>query len=256
MKKKIITLFNILIVVAFTLSFSVSALTVDSDLVKQVQEALNSKGYDAGTADGIIGPRTNTAIEKYKKDNNLSADSEINEELLESMELITPSSNSKELNAAEETECETENETEIDPLSFEPIGAPNRPFTFYDFRETNFSVTIPKNEEGPFYSTVNTSYVSFSDHDKEIPSCEAKIYTDKKTGLITSITVYSPDEATLKADKFKELFRTIIIKLGITDSEETAQEMVDAAYEAEEPIVLNNTFLHLNTIGNGFMIQY
>ena len=105
MKKKIITLFNILIVVAFTLSFSVSALTVDSDLVKQVQEALNSKGYDAGTADGIIGPRTNTAIEKYKKDNNLSIDSIIDEELLESMELFTPSSQS-----AEETESETENE--------------------------------------------------------------------------------------------------------------------------------------------------
>lgn len=39
--------------------------------IRQVQRALNRLGYDAGTADGIMGARTKTALVKYQQDNNL-----------------------------------------------------------------------------------------------------------------------------------------------------------------------------------------
>lgn len=39
--------------------------------IRQVQAKLNSLGYDAGTADGIMGARTKAALAKYQRDNNL-----------------------------------------------------------------------------------------------------------------------------------------------------------------------------------------
>lgn len=39
--------------------------------VSDAQNALNSKGYDAGPADGQMGPHTRAAIMKFQADNNL-----------------------------------------------------------------------------------------------------------------------------------------------------------------------------------------
>lgn len=39
--------------------------------IRKVQRALNRAGYDAGTADGIMGARTKTALAKYQRDNDL-----------------------------------------------------------------------------------------------------------------------------------------------------------------------------------------
>ena len=38
---------------------------------RQVQQALNDKGYDAGPVDGQIGARTKAALVKFQRDNNL-----------------------------------------------------------------------------------------------------------------------------------------------------------------------------------------
>ena len=42
-----------------------------SDLVRRVQVALNSRGYDVGTPDNQNGPRTKAALIKFQKDNGL-----------------------------------------------------------------------------------------------------------------------------------------------------------------------------------------
>lgn len=42
--------------------------------VRDIQTALNARGYDAGPADGIIGPRTRAAIRAYQRDNDLAVD--------------------------------------------------------------------------------------------------------------------------------------------------------------------------------------
>lgn len=44
---------------------------IDVSLIKRVQVKLNDLGYNAGTADGIMGSGTKKALEKYQSDNNL-----------------------------------------------------------------------------------------------------------------------------------------------------------------------------------------
>ena len=41
-------------------------------VIAAVQQALNDAGYDCGTADGVAGTRTNSAIESYRHDKDLS----------------------------------------------------------------------------------------------------------------------------------------------------------------------------------------
>jgi peptidoglycan hydrolase-like protein with peptidoglycan-binding domain len=49
------------------------------DKVKEVQEALKGNGFDPGTADGVIGPKTNQAIRDFQKSKNLQATGRIDE---------------------------------------------------------------------------------------------------------------------------------------------------------------------------------
>jgi Putative peptidoglycan binding domain len=49
------------------------------DKVKEVQEALKGNGFDPGTADGVIGPKTNQAIRDFQKAKNLQATGRIDE---------------------------------------------------------------------------------------------------------------------------------------------------------------------------------
>ena len=44
------------------------------DSVKRLQELLNAKGYNAGTADGIFGGATYNAVIAFQKANGLVAD--------------------------------------------------------------------------------------------------------------------------------------------------------------------------------------
>lgn len=41
------------------------------DLIRKVQQALNDAGFNAGTADGKLGPRTITALKAYQQQNGL-----------------------------------------------------------------------------------------------------------------------------------------------------------------------------------------
>jgi peptidoglycan hydrolase-like protein with peptidoglycan-binding domain len=45
--------------------------TGSSDGVKKVQQTLTDKGYNPGTVDGAMGPRTRAAIGKYQQDQGL-----------------------------------------------------------------------------------------------------------------------------------------------------------------------------------------
>jgi len=49
--------------------------------VVAIQQQLNRLGYDAGTADGLIGPRTTSAIRQYQRDHNLLIDGRATPEL-------------------------------------------------------------------------------------------------------------------------------------------------------------------------------
>lgn len=63
----------------------------DTETIKQIQELLNSNGYQCGTPDGIVGQNTRNAVIEYKKANGMEATSAINQELLDSLKTITTS---------------------------------------------------------------------------------------------------------------------------------------------------------------------
>lgn len=44
---------------------------INLGMVSQVQQALNSRGYDAGSVDGVMGARTKAALIKFQTDNSL-----------------------------------------------------------------------------------------------------------------------------------------------------------------------------------------
>ena len=52
---------------------------LSNDKVKEIQEALKSKGFDPGTADGVIGPKTSQAIRSFQKSENLQVTGRIDE---------------------------------------------------------------------------------------------------------------------------------------------------------------------------------
>lgn len=49
------------------------------------QRALNARGYDAGPPDGVLGPRSRTAIQQFQTSNNLSPTGELSSATLESL---------------------------------------------------------------------------------------------------------------------------------------------------------------------------
>ena len=63
-------------------NISVRTVYSDKETIRQVQALLNSAGYDCGTADGVPGKKTNSAILQFEKDHGLKEDTDITPELL------------------------------------------------------------------------------------------------------------------------------------------------------------------------------
>ena len=59
----------------------------DADTIMAVQDALNTAGYECGTADGIAGSKTYAAMNSYQQDQGLTVTNEITDELLQSLGL-------------------------------------------------------------------------------------------------------------------------------------------------------------------------
>jgi localization factor PodJL len=53
--------------------------------VMTIQLILNKNGYDAGTADGVMGGRTKSAIMAFQKDNGLAPTGEVNDQLVQTL---------------------------------------------------------------------------------------------------------------------------------------------------------------------------
>ena len=90
MRKLHIAIAMIICCLAMTLSCLAD---YDRSVIQQVQEALNKMGYDCGTPDGIAGNRTTTAVTSYQQAHNLTADGQINDELLSSLGITVPENN-------------------------------------------------------------------------------------------------------------------------------------------------------------------
>jgi peptidoglycan hydrolase-like protein with peptidoglycan-binding domain len=53
--------------------------------IRSVQQALNDKGFDPGPIDGIMGPRTRSAIRSYEKQQNMPANGALTAKVLDGL---------------------------------------------------------------------------------------------------------------------------------------------------------------------------
>ena len=60
---------------------------ITEEVVRMVQESLNALGpeYNCGEPDGLMGPNTRAAIQKFREKNGLSVSNEIDQELLDAL---------------------------------------------------------------------------------------------------------------------------------------------------------------------------
>ncbi len=57
-------------------------IALDSQAISQVQRHLTELGYEPGSIDGLVGPRTRAAVRRYQKDAGLPVDGRITQDLL------------------------------------------------------------------------------------------------------------------------------------------------------------------------------
>ena len=58
----------------------------DKESIQKVQQLLNDAGYDCGSADGVPGKKTNSALLQFERDNGLPETTDITPELIETLE--------------------------------------------------------------------------------------------------------------------------------------------------------------------------
>ena len=60
---------------------------VTGDIVRKLQQALNTKGYQAGPVDGIYGARTTEAVRQYQRDSKIPGNGELTIELVDALKI-------------------------------------------------------------------------------------------------------------------------------------------------------------------------
>lgn len=63
----------------------VSVNQLSSDKIEMIQQNLNSKGFDAGSVDGVFGKNTRNALTNFQKAQNLEVTGELNQETLSAL---------------------------------------------------------------------------------------------------------------------------------------------------------------------------
>jgi peptidoglycan hydrolase-like protein with peptidoglycan-binding domain len=64
---------------------AVPAFAQGSDTVRSVQQALKDKGFDPGPVDGLNGPVTRSAVQKFQAQQNLTADGRLGPKTLDAL---------------------------------------------------------------------------------------------------------------------------------------------------------------------------
>jgi peptidoglycan hydrolase-like protein with peptidoglycan-binding domain len=58
---------------------------MDSETIKQVQQALNDKGHDAGPVDGIMGPKTQQGLKDFQKAQGMRESGRLDQQTLSAL---------------------------------------------------------------------------------------------------------------------------------------------------------------------------
>jgi len=63
----------------------ISPSELDQSQIRQIQQALNKHGFDAGNVDGVWGPETREAVQNFQEKRNLSTNEALNQETLSAL---------------------------------------------------------------------------------------------------------------------------------------------------------------------------
>ena len=108
-----------------------SASNQDSSTVKQAQQALNDKGFNVGAADGIAGPKTQAALEKFQQSKGISGSGTLDSQTLAALGVsgdasasssTTASSSSSSFSPTMDT-ASTQSSTATSPSTNQPSTA-------------------------------------------------------------------------------------------------------------------------------------
>ena len=88
-----------LVIALFAVSSSAAMANISSSLsdtsnVRELQQALNDKGFDAGPVDGKAGRHTKAAIKKFQQAQNLTASGKLDQQTVAALALNTSTSTS------------------------------------------------------------------------------------------------------------------------------------------------------------------
>lgn len=64
---------------------AVAPAELNQSQIKEIQQALNKHGFDAGNVDGVWGPETREAVENFQAKRNIESDQALNEETLSAL---------------------------------------------------------------------------------------------------------------------------------------------------------------------------
>lgn len=70
-----------------------NAVRLDRQSVITLQQTLNDRQFEAGEADGVLGPATRSAIRRFQKHNSMIADGFVDNELLKALNIDAPEQN-------------------------------------------------------------------------------------------------------------------------------------------------------------------
>ena len=62
---------------------------VSKDEIRQIQEALNQKGFKAGPADGVLGPETKNALKEFQQKQGFNATGELDNQTMSALGVST-----------------------------------------------------------------------------------------------------------------------------------------------------------------------
>lgn len=64
---------------------SITPADLDESQIRQIQQALNKHGFDAGNVDGVWGSETREAVENFQEKRNIESDQALNQETLSAL---------------------------------------------------------------------------------------------------------------------------------------------------------------------------
>jgi peptidoglycan hydrolase-like protein with peptidoglycan-binding domain len=97
----------------------------DNATIGQLQQALNDKGYNVGTVDGQMGPKTRSALKKFQQAQGLQPSGQIDSQTVAALSIGTPNA-STELNSSPQGSMSPQ-DTSGSTFSPQPQSQPQQP---------------------------------------------------------------------------------------------------------------------------------